>query len=93
MMLNNFSSNMSAKLCNSRCVVVKWARSSRSLVRRIEHDAFGNVLSDSDPGLRLPLGFAGGLVDADTGLIRFGKKGRTATTPCGLVSIRCGLSS
>ena len=31
-----------------------------------------NVLSDSNPALRLPLGFAGGLADADTGLVRFG---------------------
>jgi len=44
------------------------------VVKRIEYDAFGNVLSDSNPGLGLPLGFAGGLADADTGLIRFGAR-------------------
>src|SRR5205085_1791525 len=35
-------------------------------------DSFGRVLSDSNPAFDLPLGFAGGLVDATTGLVRFG---------------------
>ena len=38
----------------------------------IEYDAYGNVISHSNPGFEIPFGFAGGLSDADTGLIRFG---------------------
>jgi len=40
-------------------------------VQRMVYDAFGNVLHDSYPGLQ-PFGFAGGLYDPDTGLVRFG---------------------
>lgn len=35
-------------------------------------DAFGNVVSDTNPALDPYIGFAGGLTDRDTGLIRFG---------------------
>ncbi|QKT02705.1 RHS domain-containing protein [Ectothiorhodospiraceae bacterium 2226] len=42
------------------------------VVKAIEYDAYGNVLHDSNPAFRLPFGFAGGLYDTDTGLIRFG---------------------
>ena len=42
------------------------------VVKAIEHDAFGAVLSDSDPGFFLPIGFAGGLADPETGLVHFG---------------------
>jgi RHS repeat-associated protein len=41
------------------------------IVQRIEYDAFGNVLFDSSPGFQ-PFGFAGGLYDRDTKLLRFG---------------------
>ncbi|MEO8379129.1 MAG: RHS repeat-associated core domain-containing protein, partial [Acidobacteriota bacterium] len=37
------------------------------------YDEFGNVLSDSNPGFQ-PFGFAGGLYDPDTGLVRFGAR-------------------
>ncbi len=43
-----------------------------NVVKRIERDAFGAVLWDSNPDLLLDIGFAGGLFDPDTGLIRFG---------------------
>jgi len=50
-------------------------------------DAWGNTLVDTNPGL-IPFGFAGGLEDVDTGLVRFGARdydpeaGRwTATDP------------
>ena len=43
-----------------------------TLVKRVEYDSFGNVLSDSNPGFAVPFGFAGGLYDPDTGLVRFG---------------------
>jgi RHS repeat-associated protein len=43
------------------------------VVQRLEHDEFGRVLFDSNPWLQ-PFGFAGGLVDADTRLVRFGAR-------------------
>ena len=46
--------------------------SGGSIVKRIEYDSFGNILSDSNAGFSIPFGFAGGLHDRDTGLIRFG---------------------
>lgn len=44
-----------------------------TVAQRIEYDEFGNVLSDTNPGFQ-PFGFAGGLYDRDTGLIRFGAR-------------------
>ncbi len=41
------------------------------VVKVVDYDAFGNVLADSNPGLFLPLAFAGGLRDRFTGLVRF----------------------
>lgn len=46
--------------------------SSGNIVKRIDYDSFGNVLSDSNPVFTVPFGFAGGLHDRDTGLVRFG---------------------
>jgi RHS repeat-associated protein len=48
------------------------ADGSGSMVKRITYDSFGNVLEDSNPGFSLPFGFAGGLFDRDTSLLRFG---------------------
>ncbi|GBC59924.1 hypothetical protein DENIS_0866 [Desulfonema ishimotonii] len=45
---------------------------SGNLVKRIDYDSFGNVISDSNTAFAVPFGFAGGLYDADTGLVRFG---------------------
>ncbi|MDL2210781.1 hypothetical protein LJC26_08265, partial [Desulfovibrio sp. OttesenSCG-928-O18] len=42
------------------------------LIKRIRYDSFGNMLHDDTPDLFIPVGFAGGLTDRDTGLIRFG---------------------
>ena len=42
------------------------------IVKRIDYDSFGNVILDTDPSFRIPIGFAGGLYDSDTGLVRFG---------------------
>jgi RHS repeat-associated protein len=57
----------------------------------INYDTFGNVLRDTNPGLQ-PYGFAGGLYDLNTKLIRFGYRdynpdlGRwTAKDPSGFV--------
>ena len=48
------------------------ADSAGNIVKKIDYDSFGNVLYDSNPGFAVPLGFAGGLHDRDTGLVRFG---------------------
>jgi RHS repeat-associated protein len=47
--------------------------SSGSIAERIDYDEFGNVTQDTSPGLT-PFGFAGGLYDKDTGLVRFGAR-------------------
>jgi RHS repeat-associated protein len=47
--------------------------SSGSVVERIDYDERGNTLRDTNAGF-IPFGFAGGIVDRDTGLIRFGAR-------------------
>ena len=42
------------------------------LIKELQYDSFGNQLEDSKPGFYLPLGFAGGIRDRHTGLVRFG---------------------
>jgi RHS repeat-associated protein len=42
-----------------------------AIAQRMDFDEFGIVRSDSAPGFQ-PFGFAGGLYDPDTGLVRFG---------------------
>jgi RHS repeat-associated protein len=49
------------------------------VVQRMDYDEFGNVLNDTNPGFQ-PLGFAGGLYDRDTKLVRFGKRDYDAET-------------
>ncbi|MBL0276038.1 MAG: RHS repeat-associated core domain-containing protein [Anaeromyxobacter sp.] len=44
-----------------------------AVVQRLDYDAFGEVLLDSNPGFQ-PFGFAGGLRDLDTGLTHFGAR-------------------
>jgi RHS repeat-associated protein len=48
------------------------ADTSGTVVKNIEYDTFGNIITDSDPAFTVPFGFAGGLHDRDTGLVRFG---------------------
>jgi RHS repeat-associated protein len=48
------------------------ADASGNMVKRIDYDSFGNIISDSDPSFEVPFGFDGGLHDQDTGLVRFG---------------------
>jgi RHS repeat-associated protein len=43
------------------------------IVQRMEFDEFGKVLLDTNPGFQA-FGFAGGLYDKDTGLVRFGAR-------------------
>ena len=45
---------------------------SGQVVKAIRYDGFGTVLSDCDPAFALPIGFAGGLADPETGLVHFG---------------------
>jgi RHS repeat-associated protein len=46
---------------------------SGAVAEALDYDAWGKVLSDTKPGFQ-PFGFAGGLFDADTGLVRFGAR-------------------
>jgi len=47
--------------------------SDGSVVQRMEYDEFGRVTLDTNPGFQ-PFGFAGGLYDRHTGLVRFGAR-------------------
>ncbi len=47
--------------------------------QRIDYDEFGLVILDTNPGFQ-PFGFAGGIYDADTGLVRFGFRDYDAET-------------
>ncbi len=53
--------------------------SSGTVAQRIDYDEFGRVTADSNPGFQ-PFGFAGGLLDPDTGLVRFGARDYDAET-------------
>ena len=48
------------------------ADASGNVVKTIEYDSFGNIINDTDLTFEVPFGFAGGLHDRDTGLVRFG---------------------
>ncbi|MEW8052519.1 MAG: RHS repeat-associated core domain-containing protein [Candidatus Thiodiazotropha sp.] len=43
------------------------------IVQRVDYDAWGNVIQDTNPGFQ-PFGFSGGIRDNSTGLIRFGAR-------------------
>jgi RHS repeat-associated protein len=47
--------------------------STGSVVQRIDYDEFGRVVQNTNPGFQ-PFGFAGGLYDEGTGLVRFGAR-------------------
>ncbi|MGH8523584.1 MAG: RHS repeat domain-containing protein, partial [Gammaproteobacteria bacterium] len=44
-----------------------------TIVQRMDYDEFGRVILDTNPGFQ-PFGFAGGLYDRDTKLVRFGAR-------------------
>jgi RHS repeat-associated protein len=44
-----------------------------TIIQEIDYDAYGNVLFDSNPSFT-PFGFAGGLYDSQTRLVRFGER-------------------
>jgi RHS repeat-associated protein len=50
-----------------------------NVAQRIDYDEFGVVVADTNPGFQ-PFGFAGGLYDKDTGLVRFGARDYDAQT-------------
>ncbi|NDV23962.1 RHS repeat-associated core domain-containing protein [Desulfovibrio sp. JC022] len=43
-------------------------------VKRIIRDSFGNLIVDTNERMNIPLGFAAGLYDRDTGLVHFGHR-------------------
>jgi RHS repeat-associated protein len=47
--------------------------STGQIAQRMDYDEFGNVINDTNPGFQ-PFGFAGGLYDRDTKLLRFGAR-------------------
>ena len=49
------------------------------IVEQISYDEFGNVVQDTNPGFQ-PFGFAGGIYDNDTKLVRFGARDYDAIT-------------
>ncbi|GJQ59637.1 MAG: hypothetical protein SCALA701_24380 [Candidatus Scalindua sp.] len=48
--------------------------SSGNITKRIDYDSFGNIIDDTNPGITIPFGFAGGLHVRDTDLIRYGAR-------------------
>ena len=50
-----------------------------TVAQRMDYDVWGNVTADTNPGFQ-PFGFAGGLYDNVTGLVRFGARGYDAST-------------
>lgn len=47
--------------------------SAGTIAQQMDYDEFGNVLNDTNPGFQ-PFGFAGGLFDGTTNLVRFGAR-------------------
>jgi RHS repeat-associated protein len=48
-------------------------------MQQMDYDVWGKVIQDSNPSFQ-PFGFAGGLYDRDTGLVRFGARDYDAET-------------
>jgi len=58
-------------LCDHLGTPLVLATPEGHVVQTMQYDAFGNLLQVRGDAVRLPIGFAGGLFDADTGLTRF----------------------
>jgi RHS repeat-associated protein len=48
------------------------ADASGNVIKRIDYDSFGNIINDTNASFEIPFGFAGGIHDRETGLVRFG---------------------
>ena len=44
-----------------------------AILQQLDYDPYGRVIVDTNPGFQ-PFGYAGGLYDRDTGLVRFGRR-------------------
>ena len=64
---------VSDHLGSVRLVVKATGTGACQVVQRIDYDPFGVVTAEFGPGWQ-PFGFAGGLYDADSGLVRFGAR-------------------
>lgn len=58
-------------LCDQVGMPLALATTDGNVVQAMQYDSFGNPLWGLQRVVQLPLGFAGGLFDADTGLTRF----------------------
>jgi RHS repeat-associated protein len=58
-------------LCDQVGTPLALATIDGHVVQAMQYDSFGNLLQVRGEVVRLPLGFAGGLFDPDTGLTRF----------------------
>jgi len=58
-------------LCDQVGTPLALATTDGHVVQTMQYDSFGNLLQVRGDAVRLPIGFAGGLFDADTGLTRF----------------------
>lgn len=69
------------RLDHDEVIELHWGNTTCSYDSALDttFDEFGNVLNDTNPGFQ-PFGFAGGLYDADTGLVRFGARDYDAET-------------
>jgi len=45
-----------------------------NIVKQMDYNSFGNIIADTNPSFTVPFGFAGGLHDWDTKLVRFGAR-------------------
>ncbi len=52
---------------------------TNTVIQQLDYDVWGKVIQDTNPGFQ-PFGFAGGLYDRDTGLVRFGARDYDAET-------------
>ncbi|BDQ38025.1 hypothetical protein SYK_23850 [Pseudodesulfovibrio nedwellii] len=51
-----------------------------NVIQEILYDPFGGIIEDTNPSLRIPIGYAGGLHDRDLGFVRFGWRDYDANT-------------
>jgi RHS repeat-associated protein len=55
------------------CDKIEFIKVEGEVIQKMNHDEFGNVIFDSNP-MQTPFGFAGGIYDSETGLVRFGAR-------------------